>query len=457
MSPGLLLALSVASSIAGSGPVSSVVAPPAAGTVTAPPSASPPPSSVVAPSKVAPPPSASPPSSVVTPPTAVPPSSVVTPPTAVPPGAVPPSSVVTPPAPTPPSATPPADLAAPQAPSGPPSGGAPGGLATPPTPPTPPSGVPTPSLPPGGAPPAGVVAPPGGTPPTPPGGVPLDPSGVVDGASEALSKAGEIKSRVDAVREELGSLAQREPPSDEGGTDDDAGAKTAAPQQEPASEPAEGYIDYSTTWHDPPRSHIVVTQVVHRPVRVPPPAPPPDLSYEPRAHGFVGLSLRGTSTTNHNPSVLTGGRLGFVFDDRFTIGGAFYSLTARFGGPITDPVGNKLGMRMAYGGVLLGWTLYKGRVVQLGLETLAGAGAACVSKNRRSYGKWECLEKVGLVSIEPGLSLGFVVTDWVRMGLTGGYRFVTREAWRTPNEFTLSGPYVGLDIDFGAFRTNGDR
>ena len=198
---------------------------------------------------------------------------------------------------------------------------------------------------------------------------------MVDGASEALSKAGEIKSRVDAVREELGSLAQREPPSDEGGADDDAGAKTAAPQQEPASEPAEGYIDYSTTWHDPPRSHIVVTQVVHRPVRVPPPAPPPELSYEPRAHGFVGLSLRGTSTTNHNPSVLTGGRLGFVFDDRFTIGGAFYSLTARFGGPITDPVGNKLGMRMAYGGVLLGWTLYKGRVVQLGLETLAGAGA----------------------------------------------------------------------------------
>ena len=59
--------------------------------------------------------------------------------------------------------------------------------------------------------------------------------------------------------------------------------------------------------------------------------------------------------------------------------------------------------------------------------------------------------------VDGALSLGFVVTDWVRMGLTGGYRFVTREAWRSPNEFTLSGPYVGLDIDFGAFRTNDDR
>lgn len=298
------------------------------------------------------------------------------------------------------------------------------------------------------------MAPPGGTPPTPPTGAPLDPSGVIDGASEALSKAGELKDRADAVRDDLGNLATDDTEDDDGEGEGDAQDEAAAPPQEPAPDPVDGYIDYSTTWRDPPRSHMVVTQVVHRPVRMAPPAPEPVPSYEPRVHGFVGLSLRGTTTTNHNPSVLTGGRLGFVFADRFTIGGAFYSLTGRFGGPITDPVGNKLGMRMAYGGVLLGWTLYKGRVMQLGLETLAGAGAACVSKNRRSYGKWECLEKVGLVSIEPGLSLGFVVTDWVRVGLTGGYRFVTREAWRSPNDFTLSGPYVGLDIDFGAFRTD---
>lgn len=219
------------------------------------------------------------------------------------------------------------------------------------------------------------------------------------------------------------------------------------------SEPAPAEPDYSTTWSEPtPSTTIVVTQVVHHPVRRSPPPPPPVSSYEPRAHGFLGLSLRGTTTVNGNPSALSGGRLGFVFDDRFTIGGVFYSLTARYGGPIVDPLGHKLGMRMAYGGVLLGWSLYKGRVMRVGLETLAGAGAACVSRNRRSHGRWECIEKVGLVSLEPGLSVGFTVTDWVRVGFTGGYRFVTREAWREPNDFTLSGPYVGLDVDFGAFR-----
>jgi hypothetical protein len=217
----------------------------------------------------------------------------------------------------------------------------------------------------------------------------------------------------------------------------------------PPTEPTTEVI-YTDTWQDPPPQRtIVVTRVVHRSAG--PPTPPPVLSYEPRTRGFIGLSLRGT-TTNRNPSALSGARVGFTFNDRFTIGGAFYSLTARYAGAIVDPEGHKLGMRMAYGGVLLAWTLYKGRVMALNLETLAGAGAACISRNRRSYGRWECIEKVGLVTIEPGLELAFTVTDWMRLGVTGGYRFVTREAWREPNDFTLSGPYVGLNVDFGAFR-----
>jgi hypothetical protein len=290
------------------------------------------------------------------------------------------------------------------------------------------------------------VAPPGGTPPTPPTGLPVKPSSLLD---KALSKAGEIKDRADALRDQLGEPATDEDEPTEPAEPTDEEAAPAQPQEPaPASEP--DAVDYSDTWRDPPPSRIVITEVVHQPVqRRPLPEYEP---YEPRVHGFAGLSLRGTTTTNQNPSVLSGARFGFVFDERFTIGGAFYSLTARFGGPIVASNGDELGMRMAYGGVLLGWSLYKGRVVQLSLETLAGGGAACVSKHRRGYGRWGCIEKVGLVSIEPGLSLGFVVTDWVRVGLTGGYRFVTREAWKAPNEYTMSGPYVGLDIDFGAFR-----
>jgi hypothetical protein len=305
----------------------------------------------------------------------------------------------------------------------------------------PPSGAPpTPPLPPGGTPPAGVVTPPpAGTPPTPPSGLPIDPAGALDAAN--------------GVRDELGRLAPRGDEEEDGAAEDDRAA-----EQEPADVPSEpAHVDYTDTWRDLPPSTVVITRVEHRPYKPPPPPPPvQELSYEPRARGFMGLSLRGT-TTNHTPSTLAGARLGFTFNDRFTIGGAFYSLTGRYGGAIVDPQGDTLGMRMAYGGLLLGWTLYKGRIVALNFETLAGAGAACISRNQRSYGRWECIEKVGLVTIEPGLEVAFTLNDWLRLGVTGGYRFVTREAWRPPNEFTLSGPYVGLNIDFGSFRTDKDR
>lgn len=255
--------------------------------------------------------------------------------------------------------------------------------------------------------------------------------------------------------------AEAAPPSAEAASPSaEAAPPSEAPHPRPAaaaSEPAPlvlESVDYSSTWHESPPSSVVVTHVVHRPVHEPP--PPAPASYEPRVHGLVGLSLRGTAV-NLKPSVLSGGRVGFVFDDRFTVGGAFYSLTARYGGKIVDPAGHHLGLRMSYGGVMLGWSLYRGRVLQVGLETVAGAGAACVSRSRRSYGRWECLERVGMVSIDPGLTVGVLVTDWVRLSLTGGYRFVTREAWREPNDFTLSGGYLGLDLDFGAFRERQGR
>lgn len=280
----------------------------------------------------------------------------------------------------------------------------------------------------------------------------MSPSSALDGAASALSKAVEVKDRAQAVREQLGELAPQ--PTDDSEDEEEEATAAAEADQAASTEPTAASVDYTNTWRDAPPSTIVVTRIEQRPAATQPPPPAP--SYEPRAHGFVGLSLRGT-TVNRNPSALTGGRIGFVFDDRFTIGGVFYSLTARYGGPIVDPVGNKLGLRMAYGGVMLGWTFYKGRVTRVGFETVAAAGAACISTSRRMHGRWGCIERVGLVSLEPGLSVAFTVTDWVRLGFTGGYRFITREAWREPNDFTLSGPFVGLDIDFGAFRERGER
>lgn len=314
--------------------------------------------------------------------------------------------------------------------------------------------------PPGGAPPSGVTPPAGGSPPPPPSGAPAGGTSPSDAVSQGLSKAKEIvdkakqaHDKAEEIRDQVDALTPDDDQADEDEAPEDPPLRVADETVAP-TEPI--YVNYSNSWdEDPPSpssSTVVVTQVVH-----PPPPPPPSIPEEPpqterpRSHGFMGMSVRGT-TSNYAPSALLGGRLGYTFRERFTVAGAFHSLTARYGGAIRDVNGKQLGLRMSYGGVLLGWRLYSGRVVHLGVETLAGAGAACISRDPKSVGRARCLEKVGLVSVEPGVQLAFVVSDWTRLGLTAGYRFVTREAWRAPNDFTLSGAYVGLSLDFGPFR-----
>ncbi|MCB9717404.1 MAG: hypothetical protein H6712_26385 [Myxococcales bacterium] len=325
---------------------------------------------------------------------------------------------------------------------GSPPAGAPGAGPSP----TPPS-APLPGV----TPPAVVAPPPGSTPPAGPSGAPVDPSAATDAAGKVVDQVGNARDRIGEARDRVESLTA----DDDDGDDDEADADEEAASEDEALADDEAareavVVDYTRSWEDvPPRQSVVVTRVIH--VHPSPPAPAPEEVVEPaRVRGFIGASVRGTAI-NTNPSALSGARAGFTFDDRFTIGGAFYSLTARYGGPIVDSHGNHLGLRMSYAGVLLAWTLYQGRVLHVALESLAGAGAACVSRSTRMVGRRECIEKVGLISLEPGVEVGFRVTDWARVSLAGGYRFVTREAWRPPNDFLLSGPYVGLNVDFGWF------
>jgi len=205
---------------------------------------------------------------------------------------------------------------------------------------------------------------------------------------------------------------------------------------------------------------VTKTIVVKVPLHRSEPYPYDDAAYddlyrddrkEMRLSGYGGLTLHG-STIMNNPALWVGGRGGLIIGDYFSIGGAFYELSYRHGGPIVDPGGNELGIRAAYGGVQVGFGLMRRDRFSMSLEALVGAGKACIS-SRPGYrdDDWRCIESVKLFVTEPGISARFDVIEWLRLGLTAGYRFAAREAWRAPNDYQVSGPYVGLDVDFGWF------
>jgi hypothetical protein len=167
--------------------------------------------------------------------------------------------------------------------------------------------------------------------------------------------------------------------------------------------------------------------------------------------GYGGLSVRGTSVST-KIGTLVGVRGGLMFGKRLSIGGAVYKLSRRFGKPIRDSAGNPLALKMAYGGAQVAINAIRGRRIELEARGLFGGGMGCVSADA-NYDRDEmyCVESVRMVVMEPEVALIVNVTDWMRMALTGGYRFVVREKWRPPNNFNLAGGTLGLDLEFGWF------
>ena len=193
--------------------------------------------------------------------------------------------------------------------------------------------------------------------------------------------------------------------------------------------------------------------VVHRDPWTPPPTLPPEPQDDRLfVSGYGGLSVRGTSV-DHKVGSLLGVRGGLLIGDRLSIGGAFYELTRRYGSPLRDTSGNPLAIKMAYGGLQAAITAIRGDRVELEARGLVGAGMACVSTDihGRSSGG-HCIDTVRMFVGQPEIVLIVNLTNWMRIGMQGGYRFVARQAWRPPNDFRLAGGFFGANLEFGWFK-----
>jgi hypothetical protein len=198
-----------------------------------------------------------------------------------------------------------------------------------------------------------------------------------------------------------------------------------------------------------------ITVVHHR--SVPPPPPPPPRQTTPNKPFFIG-GYGGMSTRVTNVSkkvgILMGFRGGILLGERMSIGGAYYNLRRRYGAPILDDNDVPMALKMGYGGAQVGVTLVRHDNLEFNVSTLVGAGMACVSydtRPSRGAAKQHCEESVRMIVAEPEAQFNVTVTDWMRFGLSAGYRIVAREKWTPPNNFGLSGAHFGLNLEFGWF------
>jgi hypothetical protein len=196
---------------------------------------------------------------------------------------------------------------------------------------------------------------------------------------------------------------------------------------------------------------VVVTDRV-RPMPYNPPQSQPQSRERIFIGGYGGFGGR-LGPTSGRLSVFSNFRGGLLIGKRLSIGGSLVQMTKRLGAPIKGTSGREYQLGLAYGGVQVGLVALRRGRFEIGVDSLFGVGVACIyDRHRDAHGRSACLDSVKLFVAEPGAFIHFNLTDWMRVGFNGGYRFVGRQAWASGANFRLASPYFGANLDFGWFR-----
>jgi hypothetical protein len=134
-------------------------------------------------------------------------------------------------------------------------------------------------------------------------------------------------------------------------------------------------------------------------------------------------------------AVFAGARGGWIIDHTFVLGLGGYGLASNIGEfPFEREV------EFGYGGLELEYINNSNSVVHFSIYTLVGGGAVTYL--------YDVVD--GVFVVEPAVNLMVNVTQWFRLGVGGGYRFVAGADHDMSNE-ELSAPVGVLTFKFGSF------
>jgi hypothetical protein len=144
--------------------------------------------------------------------------------------------------------------------------------------------------------------------------------------------------------------------------------------------------------------------------------------------------------------LLLGGHGGWIIDHTFVIGGGVY-------GSLTDIDVEEPRLRrefeFGYGGVEVGVVIASHRSVHISVQALVGLGGL-TNLIRPLNSRFDNPDDIFFVA-EPGVSVMWRLTDYFRMGVGGGYRFVLGVDASTLNDAALSGASAAVNFELGRF------
>lgn len=159
--------------------------------------------------------------------------------------------------------------------------------------------------------------------------------------------------------------------------------------------------------------------------------------------GFGGLNVRYTRVLGNN-AVWVGGEGALLLNHAFSVGVG--------GGGIANEINptNQTRLEFGYGGLVVRYHFFSSEVVNFAVGGLIGAGSIGVHDREQDPDDWKDMGET-LFVVEPELGLYLNVTRWMRLGITGGYRFVSGVEKNDLSETDVRGAAGGGSVQFGWF------
>ena len=146
--------------------------------------------------------------------------------------------------------------------------------------------------------------------------------------------------------------------------------------------------------------------------------------------GYLAPEIK-VSNVHEDISMFLGGKLGFTFNEKFSIGMAGYGLVNNSNFPrlvSTNPdTYESTSIGFGYGGLNLEYTIFSNKVVHFTIPVVLGAGGVTLYEDNGNWmnNEWNEIENSAAFVVEPGVTIELNLFKFFRVDLGASYRYVS--------------------------------
>jgi hypothetical protein len=169
-----------------------------------------------------------------------------------------------------------------------------------------------------------------------------------------------------------------------------------------------------------------------------------------------GALTTSFSKFNGDFAVLTGAYGGWFIQKKFMIGLGGYDLSTKHKSSGTnEATGKPNEFQFDYGGLMLEYTFYSDKLIHFTANSLFALGDiqnGFSEKNIHDEGShWNNTNDDLVYVIQPSVNVEANITNWFRMSIGGGYRYVTGSNMQGLSNANMSAAQGNVSLKFGGF------